>query len=305
MTKFLLFAVSAASHFAFAASSCGDLLQDAIDSALDGALITQEALRAGEFSRETKLDGSLVTTADLEVSAKIVDRLTQNSGLPVLSEESLAPDISELMQWKRFWIIDPIDGTENFARKGDDFSILIALMERPVPNGPAHPILGIIGRPAEHKIYFGSENVGSWEMDTRDHNLEPKRLLASRASGKLIVTSQKETQAMIGTTSPGNTFEIKRIGGNGAKFIALASGQIDCYFAQPMKWWDIAAGDALYRYAVQDGEQRRSSPLVYIPHLDSELFYQERGFILGDHCTDAEVNKQMMRILNRNLDGSQ
>ena len=74
--------------------------------------------KTNDFDIETKADGSLVTQADHAAHGTILEGLLKLDGnSPVLSEESAAPNAEERASWKRYWLVDPLDGTAEFVDK--------------------------------------------------------------------------------------------------------------------------------------------------------------------------------------------
>ena len=74
----------------------------------------------GVINVTLKDDNSPLTEADRRAHRLIVDRLALlTPGVPVLSEESEPTDWSVRSQWDRFWLVDPLDGTEDFIKKNN------------------------------------------------------------------------------------------------------------------------------------------------------------------------------------------
>lgn len=73
------------------------------------------AIYAHDFDVIQKADASPVTTADLAAQAVIAHRLGEiTPGVPVISEEALAAPWAERRTWRRYWLVDPLDGTREF-----------------------------------------------------------------------------------------------------------------------------------------------------------------------------------------------
>ena len=103
---------------------------------------------------ENKEDGSPITIADRESNKIILDCLAKTA-IPVVSEESI-------LSWvpaRRYWLIDPLDGTKEFIAGNAEFTINIALIE------DNHPILGVVYAPALGELYVGRKGEGSWLTD--------------------------------------------------------------------------------------------------------------------------------------------
>ena len=89
-----------------------------------------------------KSDDSPVTAADLAAHKVIVEGLAALSPeVPVLSEED-PPSWAVRQNWKKYWLVDPLDGTKEFIKRNGEFTVNIALIE----NGK--PVLGVVYAPA-------------------------------------------------------------------------------------------------------------------------------------------------------------
>ena len=115
-----------------------------------------------EFAVQTKQDESPLTQADLAAHQVIVAGLQQlTPGIPIISEESELPAFSERSQWRRYWLVDPLDGTKEFVSRNGEFTVNIALIE---DNAPA---LGWVGVPVQGRLFFGNALAGeAWVEDS-------------------------------------------------------------------------------------------------------------------------------------------
>ena len=110
-----------------------------------------------------KEDESPLTKADLD-SNKIllssISKITPN--VPILSEEEFI-EWDTRKNWETYWLIDPLDGTKEFIKKNDEFTINIALIEY------NQPVLGIIYAPAFGSLFFSKKNNGSYKIYTKNN----------------------------------------------------------------------------------------------------------------------------------------
>ena len=105
-----------------------------------------------------KNDSSPLTKADLASNKIILKSLHDlDKTIPILSEESLV-EWNKRKNWKKYWLVDPLDGTKEFIKKNGEFTVNIALIEK------NKPILGIIFVPAKTLIYFAQKNNGSYKL---------------------------------------------------------------------------------------------------------------------------------------------
>ena len=103
----------------------------------------------------SKEDKSPITQADLHVNNALNNFIKTTEYQNVISEENKQIDFSQRSKWQWFWIIDPIDGTKEFIKKGDDYTINIALCFK------NRPVLSVVSRPSSGDIYYAIKNKGS------------------------------------------------------------------------------------------------------------------------------------------------
>lgn len=184
---------------------------------------------------ERKGDGSPVSRADRAASQILGERLGALSPtLPVVCEEgSQDPGGAP-----RFWVVDPLDGTREFLRGSDLFTVNVALLD----NG--RPLFGMIHRPATGQSWWGGAGLGAWRDET------PVRCARPAAVPLRILASPAEP----GAAARGFLARLMRQFPDAAlshlpgalKFCHLAEGLADAYpRATPSAAWDIAAGQAL------------------------------------------------------------
>ncbi|MDO6804291.1 3'(2'),5'-bisphosphate nucleotidase CysQ, partial [Wenyingzhuangia sp. 1_MG-2023] len=108
-----------------------------------------------------KSDSSPLTEADLAAHHIICDRLASISDYPVLSEESDKEDITweKRSQWNTYWLVDPLDGTKEFIKKNDEFTVNIALIQ----GGRA--VLGVVYCPPLDRMYYAADEIGAYRQD--------------------------------------------------------------------------------------------------------------------------------------------
>ena len=110
-----------------------------------------------DYEIETKMDKSFLTKADKLAHAEISSQLSQTS-YPLLSEEGRSIDYEERRHWKKYWIVDPLDGTKEFLKRNGEFTVNIALIEEGVP------VMGVIYVPVSETLYFGIDGIGAYKI---------------------------------------------------------------------------------------------------------------------------------------------
>ena len=122
------------------------------------AVSTQEILpRFRSVAATRKLDGSLVTEADIAAQRALATRLARIARVPVLGEEMPADEQQAV--WRaggRFWCVDPIDGTANFSADIPRFAVSVALMEGD------RPLFGVVYDPIADEAFYGVRGAGAW-----------------------------------------------------------------------------------------------------------------------------------------------
>ncbi|RMG81193.1 MAG: 3'(2'),5'-bisphosphate nucleotidase CysQ, partial [Bacteroidetes bacterium] len=114
-----------------------------------------------DFGVENKSDDSPLTKAD-KASHEIIQKEQTKlyPDIPVLSEEGKEIPYEERKNWKKFWLVDPLDGTKEFIKRNGEFTVNIALIEN------NKPVAGVIYVPVTKEIYFGDVENGSFKINS-------------------------------------------------------------------------------------------------------------------------------------------
>ena len=200
-----------------------------------------------DLNIKLKGDKSPVTDADI-ASNIVITKALSNTGIPILSEESKMQDFHIRKNWKRYWLIDPLDGTREFINRNGDFTINIALIENNIPT------LGLVSIPLSSKIYIGGKSLGYSKLFTGDQvvvlkmsqkgsfddvmKTEPLRVVASRSHQNSKMGSFLEKFSSV---------DLLRMGSS-LKFMSIVDQEADIYPRfSPCMEWDTAASDAILR----------------------------------------------------------
>ena len=219
-----------------------------------------------------KDDESPLTKADLASHKIITDSIKKiTPDIPILSEEEFI-DWKIRKKWKKYWLIDPLDGTKEFIKKNDEFTVNIALIEN------NRPILGVIYTPALNELFYSIKNFGSYKILTKkkiNTLKEAKRIsINKKKSNKIkIVGSRSHSNPILDkwVNKNFNEFDILQKGSS-LKFCLIAEGSADIYprFG-PTSEWDIAAGHIILEEA---GGKLKSID-------NKEILYNEKENILN------------------------
>lgn len=192
-----------------------------------------------DFSVSYKEDKSPITAADVashEIIAKGLRRITPD--IPVLSEEAVPATWLERQHWRRFWLVDPIDGTKEFTQRTGEFTVNIALIE----NG--EPVMGVVTAPALQEAFWGIKGEGASKRDSTGRTY-PIQVSQPQASKRVVASKNHlndETRAFIEALGVHETVQA----GSSLKFCRIAEGQADIYPRMgPTSEWDTAAAHAV------------------------------------------------------------
>ena len=233
-------------------SNCFSLIDSLIKLCQNvGIYICQCYKNSSSQRSSTKIDGTPLTQVDLYAHSMLVKGLFEICpDIPVLSEESTVSELRNRLDWRRLWIIDPLDGTREFLNKTGDFTINIALVE----NG--RPLLGIIYQPLQEICYAGLVGRGVWRICTGDpigNSLEMKIQPADKKS--ISILSSRGNAGLVFDNYlnwiKNHFIEVDLLKfGAALKFIKLVDGVGDIYPRfSPCSEWDVAAGDAIVHAA--------------------------------------------------------
>jgi 3'(2'), 5'-bisphosphate nucleotidase len=206
--------------------------------------LIMDVYRTGDMDMQIqwKADLSPLTLADRRSHDYLCEQLNQHdASIPVMSEESTEILFSTRSAWRRYWCLDPLDGTKEFINRNDQFTINLALME------DNQPTLGFIHVPVSGHTYWAQLGEGAFCHDGDSSvAIESNRkdadwiALASSSHG-----SEDEKEVL-------REFPVSKIEkvGSALKFCHIASGRADVYYRSgPTMEWDTAAGHILVEEA--------------------------------------------------------
>ena len=226
------------------------------------------------YTVRKKQDRSPVTEADLESSIFLVNALKQlTPEIPVISEEMELPFHEERKNWKKYWLIDPLDGTREFIKRNGEFSVCVALIENNIP------VTGLISIPTENTIYYAQNGLGAWKQKKGE---KPERIhgrLANPEQNNTLIASRTFQENPSLGKDFREFFNIDHIYfvGSAIKFCHLAEGRAELYLRKaPCMEWDVAAGECIYRNSLPESADP-ALPFRY----NKPSFENPNGFIIG------------------------
>ena len=133
-----------------------------LDTFLEAGRMAKEIARRG-VKITIKNDNSPVTDGDLAVDKLLREKiLNLTPNIPIISEESV--NIKEKNEYKNFWLIDPIDGTKDYIKKKDEYTLNAALIIE------LKPVLGIIYAPEKDRLFYSYGSGKAFEINKGKKN---------------------------------------------------------------------------------------------------------------------------------------
>lgn len=237
----------------------------AVNAAIKAGKEILNIYNKSDFEIELKPDKSPLTIAD-KTAHQIITDILNPTEIPVLSEEGKFIPYSERKNWKQLWMVDPLDGTKEFIKRNEEFTVNIALIE----NGS--PVAGVVYIPVGKVIYWGNKS-GSLRgiFDAEKEVITDIRKLPLKETREFFVIAgskshmNKETETFIQSVNT-NGKPVKIISrGSSLKICMIAAGEADIYpRLAPTMEWDTAAAHAIVKFAGKNVYQLNShEPLVY------------------------------------------
>ena len=253
---------------------------DAITKAGDKILEIYES----DFQVEKKDDNSPITKADLE-SNKIIKESLLQTKIPILSEEDA--DDKSRTDSDKVWIVDPLDGTQDFVNKTGEFTVMVGLVENHVP------IMGLVYWPTEKKLFFAERGLGAFCHDSEGWAKISVRGVEEITEPLALVSrhhlSDKEKK-MLDHLEIKNTANI----GSSLKVMEIASGRADIYLTSTnkMKQWDTAAAHCIISEAGGKMTDISGNDLIY----NTESVNHENGLLVTNGLIHEEVVSKISKL---------
>jgi 3'(2'), 5'-bisphosphate nucleotidase len=228
---------------------------------------TQLAVRAGDillkyYRRSTPVEwkgaGDPVTLADKSASTFIVEALKRRFPQDgILCEEE--KDDTRRLERPRAWIVDPMDGTNEFVANLGEFAVMIGLaIER-------KSVLGVVYQPTRQKLYYAEAGKGAYlkqEQGIRRLSVsletDPSRMIIAVSRSHDSADAQRIREAL-------EIQQMMRSGSAGLKVGMICEGKAHLYFhiGQGTNQWDTCAPEAILQEAGGRMTDIAGHPLVY------------------------------------------
>lgn len=247
-----------------------DLVALALDIAREAGALAAERRAAGVSIAATKSSlADIVTDADREVEALIRARLAaERPDDGFLGEESAPTAGSSGITW----VVDPIDGTVNYAKGFPNYAVSIAAVSgEPTPERWS-ALAGVVLSPMLGELFHAHRGGGAWLDGARLQVADDLDAGALLGTGFGYDHSTHEADlSTVGLVMP-YARDLRRMGSAALDLAAVAAGRLDGYFERGLHPWDMAAGALLVqeaggRVAVLDPEATRPMLLAAGPTL--------------------------------------
>lgn len=217
----------------------------------------------------TKADKSPVTEAD-EAAEHLIAKVLHDldPAIPMVGEEAVSAGRVPDVAGKRFWLVDPIDGTKSYIKGEPEFTVNIGLA------GPEGLIMGLITAPAREETFLGIVGKGAWQI-APDGTRTPIKTRPFPAEGVTALVSRHHgPSGGLGDTMDGHPVAGRVPMSSSLKFCILARGEADFAINDGRtSEWDTAAGHAILAAA---------GGWVGTPD-GAPLHYGKKGFVNGPY----------------------
>lgn len=218
-------------------------IQDVLGIAYKAGEAIMEIYRQ-DFEVMKKTDHSPLTVADKNSNDIITQGLKAlYPDIPFVSEESKQIPYEERKNWEYFWMIDPLDGTKEFIKKNDEFTVNIALIHKD------QPVIGVVLQPVTQDVFYAIKGKGCFKLDIQKQpiRLDKDFIHYTDKSAVKVVASRShlspEVEEFVETLKQQGKEVDFLSAGSSIKFCLVAEGKADVYprLALTMEWDTAAA----------------------------------------------------------------
>ena len=230
-----------------------------------------------ELGVVSKADDSPLTKADLASHHAIQQGLEQlTPDIPILSEESADIPFETRQTWRRYWLVDPLDGTKEFIKRNGEFTVNIALIEDGVP------VLGVVQVPVTSVCYSGISGRSAYK---EENGVEAPIEVAASAHKPLRAVGSRSHAGDRLKAYIENLGDVEMVAlGSSLKMCIVAEGKADIYPRLGLtSEWDTAAAHAV---VVAAGGQLTQTDLQPLRYNTKAEYLNPEFFVFGDASVD-------------------
>lgn len=258
-----------------------DLLEIAKQAAVEAGKVVLEVYDSGEFESYSKDDDSPVTSADYKANDIIMRSLQQQTpDIPIMSEESNNGALKDREHWQRYWLLDPIDGTQEFIARSGDFAVNIALIEN------NQPVIGVIYWPPGETLYYASKDKGAYKSCPVEH----KQIFVRQFDDPhedvvmIAISRRQKREKVMSKMSEQRAYQTLPLGSCSLKACFIAEGKADLFLRIGVTGeWDTGASQCILNEAGGDIVAADFSRLTYNQR---DSLINPDFIVLGDQKVD-------------------
>lgn len=236
-----------------------------------------KVLRLTKTNRATQNEA--VTEADRSCQRLIVSHLKEHFPTDgIIGEESddgadITVDVRDPRG--RVWVIDPIDGTNNFIGGADNFAVCLGLLES------GYPTLGVVFDVTRNRVYAGAKDLGAYVTDrAASAPTDPMGDASILMCTSNLLNRQGVAPGWISKLMNQTTWKVRMIGSAALEAVAVAGGSAHAAITVNGKLWDCVAPAAVVLAAgglVTDFEGRPIFPFDLTNYGGAKVPYISAG----------------------------
>ncbi|CAE6879489.1 COG1218 3'-Phosphoadenosine 5'-phosphosulfate (PAPS) 3'-phosphatase [Vibrio sp. B1FLJ16] len=255
------------------------LLPQVIEIARSAGQLILDIYQKKQYEEYTKSDETPVTSADIAAHKLITKRLSElTPDIPVLSEEAADISLEQRAQWQRYWLVDPLDGTQEFIARSGDFATIIALVDN------NQPTMGVVYGPVSGVTYYAYSGKGAWKIPDMSESVRIRTHKHEQPgqSIAIAISRRQDINRITGRMSSAWNYELIPLGSAALKACLVAEGAVDCYLRLgPTGEWDTAATQCIVEEA---GGRILSTKLEPLSYNERETLENPNFIVLGDEA---------------------
>lgn len=253
------------------------LLPEVISIARSAGQLILDIYENKSYEAFVKSDETPVTSADLAAHKLVVERLTElTPDIPILSEEAANIGLPTRETWQRYWLVDPLDGTQEFIARSGDFATVIALVEH------NRPVMGVVYGPVSGVTYYAYHGKGAWKIPDMSESIRihsHKHELPGQSIA-IAISRRQDINRITRRLSQDWNYDLIPLGSAALKACLVAEGAVDCYLRLgPTGEWDTAATQCIVEEA---GGRILSTLLDPLSYNERETLENPNFIVLGD-----------------------
>ncbi|EKA7390751.1 3'(2'),5'-bisphosphate nucleotidase CysQ [Vibrio parahaemolyticus] len=253
------------------------LLPQVIEISRSAGQMILDIYEKKQYEAYTKSDETPVTSADIAAHKLITERLSElTPDIPVLSEEAADISLEQRAQWQRYWLVDPLDGTQEFIARSGDFATIIALIDN------NKPTMGVVYGPVSGVTYYAYSGKGAWKIPDMSESVKIHTHKHEQAGQNIAIaiSRRQDINRITSRMSSAWNYDLIPLGSAALKACLVAEGAVDCYLRLgPTGEWDTAATQCIVEEA---GGRILSTHLEPLSYNERETLENPNFIVLGD-----------------------